>query len=748
MFAGMEAAQNREPDRGGATLGALAEAPAPAAGAFALPALLSAALLLLAILSVAGLPAEPLAAALAALAIAAALIALRARRVQRRNEAWHARVEKELRGETERLADRIWELEESDERLRGLVDALGGIVVQRDHEGRIVHANRVMADLLERDVSQIEGRMLPELGIDVGVVPDAAFAQGECLSSTDVAIVAPGGKRWYSWIELSTRGEAGGSVSHSAIARDITDRKRAEMALISARERAEQASTAKSRFLATVSHEIRTPMNGIMGMARLLADTSLTPEQRTYVGAVTTSSSALLALIEDLLDFSKIEAGRLDLEPQPMSPREMAEHTVELMAARAYAKDIGIGCHVAPDVPAMLWLDPGRYRQVLLNLIGNAIKFTDVGGVAVTLWREQATEGGWLVTEVRDSGPGLDSADLERIFEEFEQADTSHTREHGGAGLGLAISRRIVDAMGGSIAVQGQPGQGAVFTVRVPITGADAPALTATHVLEGRRILVLSQRSMEAEMILRTIHAHGGAGEMAATPEEARIAQERAPFDTVLVDAALETVDGTVLQGLRQAGFGGRDAITLIAPGNRGQLAQFRAGGYSAFLPRPVRGETMLRILLNGQQAEPATDRQAPAADMPGAAKRGASLTVLIAEDNEINAILARAALTRAGHEVHVVTNGKAAVDALAGPLRFDVVLMDLHMPVLDGMDAIARIRKAEAERGAPPIPILVLSADGQEQTRQHVLAHGASGFLSKPLDPEALVVAVEQKAA
>ena len=746
MVAGMGSAQHREPER--ERLGALAEAPATLAGAIALPALLSAALVVLAVLAAAGTPADPLSMALAALAAAPALIAWRAHRAQRRGEAWHARLTQELRGETERLADRIWELEESDERLRGLVDALGDIVVQRDSEGRIVHANRVMADLLERDVSQIEGRMLPELGIDVGVVPEAAFAKGECLSSTDVAIVAPSGKRWYSWIELSTRGEAGDSVSHSAIARDITDRKRAEMALISARERAEQASTAKSRFLATVSHEIRTPMNGIMGMARLLAGTSLTPEQRTYVGAITTSSSALLALIEDLLDFSKIEAGRFDLEPQPMSPREMAEHTVELMAARAYAKDIGIGCHVAPDVPAMLSLDPGRYRQVLLNLIGNAIKFTDIGGVAVSLWREQAADGDWLVTEVRDTGPGLDGADLDRIFEEFEQADTSRTREHGGAGLGLAISRRIVDAMGGSIAVQGQPGEGAVFTVRVPIVAADAPAVTATHVLEGRRILVLSQRATEADMILRTINAHGGTGEMAATLEEARAAQERTPFDAVLVDAALETVDGTLLQGLRQAGFAGGDAITLIAPGNRGQLAQFRAGGYTAFLPRPVRGETMLRILLNGQQGEPAAERREQDADMPGTTRRGASLTVLIAEDNEINAILARAALTRAGHEVHVVTNGKAAVDALAGSRRFDVVLMDLHMPVLDGMDAIARIRKAEAERGTPPIPILVLSADGQENTRQHVLTHGASGFLSKPLDPEALVVAVEQKAA
>ena len=213
--------------------------------------------------------------------------------------------------------------------------------------------------------------------------------------------------RWFSWIELSVRDKVSGSVSHRAIARDITARKRAETALINARERAEFASQAKSRFLATVSHEIRTPMNGIMGMAKLLADTRLSPEQRTYVGAVSTSACALLALIEDLLDYSKIEAGRFDLEPQPISPREIAEGIVELLAAKAYAKEIGLGCHVAPDVPPMIIADPGRLRQVLLNLIGNAIKFTDAGGVLVAVTMAGDGETRRIRFAVADTGPGL-----------------------------------------------------------------------------------------------------------------------------------------------------------------------------------------------------------------------------------------------------------------------------------------------------------------------------------------------------
>ena len=374
--------------------------------------------------------------------------------------------------EYEALSDRIWELQESEERFRGLIDALGDLVVHRDRDGRIVYTNRVFEELVGAGPQELAGRTLAEHGIDVGVVPDAAFADGECLSSTDVAIRTPKGARWFSWIELSVREKASDAVSHRAIARDITARKRAETGLISARERAEFASQAKSRFLATVSHEIRTPMNGIMGMAKLLVDTRLSPEQRTYVGAISTSASALLALIEDLLDYSKIEAGRFELEPQPVSMREIADSIVELLSARAYAKGIGIGCHVAPDVPSTVTADPGRLRQVLLNLIGNAIKFTDSGGVLVEVANAGTEAAPAIRFSVNDTGPGIPSGDLERIFEDFEQADGTSTRQHGGAGLGLAISRRIVTSMRGTIGVSSELGVGSTFHFEVPASDA------------------------------------------------------------------------------------------------------------------------------------------------------------------------------------------------------------------------------------------------------------------------------------
>ncbi|RWO91095.1 ATP-binding protein [Mesorhizobium sp.] len=672
---------------------------------------------------------------------------LRARRTARRTVALLGETAARSRAEVESLADRVWEMQESEERFRGLIDALGDLVVHRDRDGHIVYANKVFAELVGADQRDLAGKALADLGIDVGIVPDAAFSDHECLSSTDVAIRTPSGPRWFSWIELSVRDKESGAVSHRAIARDITARKHAETSLITARERAEYASQAKSRFLATVSHEIRTPMNGIMGMAKLLADTGLSPQQRTYVGAISTSASALLALIEDLLDYSKIEAGRFDPEPQPMSVREIADNIVELLAARAFAKNIGLGCHVEPDVPQMISADPGRVRQVLLNLIGNAIKFTDSGGVLVSIARARTETTDRICFTVTDTGPGLHEDDLERIFEEFEQADGTSTRAHGGAGLGLAISRRLVIAMGGTISVSSQLGQGSEFVFEIPAISATEPPQSRRDALSGRRAVILSKNAIEADAIARTIRANGGKVDLATTAAQAASFAEGC--DALLVDAAMEEGDGRLLKRLRQSGFADCEAITLIAPTDRGMLGDFRASGYATFLARPVRGETLLRVLLTSSvpaltQPQP-EKRGAPTARAIGSRRRG--LSVLIAEDNDINAMLARATLLKAGHRVKLVGNGKAAVEAITGTdhkYRFDVVLMDLHMPVMDGLDAIAAIRRHEEETAVSPVPIMVLSADSQETTRHAVLAHGASGFVTKPLDPDALVHAVE----
>jgi len=667
-----------------------------------------------------------------------------------------ARLEEENsanRVEFETLADRMWELQESEERFRGLIDALGDIVVHRDREGRIVYANCVLADLVGCEQRALSGRKLSDFGIDVGIMPDAALSDGECLSSTDVAIRTGGETRWYSWIELSVRDKAGDAVSHRAIARDITGRKQAEEASIAARERAEFANKAKSRFLATVSHEIRTPMNGIMGMAKLLADTRLSPEQKTYIGAISTSANALLALIEDLLDFSKIEAGRLDMEFQPVSPRELVENVAELLAARAYAQGIGLGCYCAPDAPQRIAADPDRLRQVLLNLIGNAIKFTETGGVLVSVTRSPDIEDA-IRFSVEDTGPGLTPADFNRVFQEFEQADSTSTRRHGGAGLGLAISKRIVEAMNGTIDVESELGEGTCFFFDIPVGQDGLPGVDPAPLLAGSLAVILSENEPEAEAIALTLGAYGCGVERASSADAAAERIAAAPAGTsvaMLIDAKLDDRDGKLLKRLRQRVETPFEAITLIAPTDRDGLDQYRSNGYSTFLARPVRGETLLRVLTARQTAPIAStvpQSISKSREEPVATAR-AGLSILIAEDNEINALLARSALTKAGHAVHVVANGRQAVEAIIHPVekRFDLVLMDLHMPVMDGLDAIALIRQEEEEKGLRPIPIMVLSADGQEGTRHAVLAHGATGFVTKPLDPKALIEAVAEQA-
>jgi PAS domain S-box-containing protein len=637
----------------------------------------------------------------------------------------------------ERLSDRMWELRESEARFQGLIDALGDLVVHRDREGRITYANRVLAELCGRPANSLTGLRLDELGIHVGVVPDTALGDGECLTAADVAIQTARGARWFSWTELSLRDAADGTVSHRALARDITARKRAETALVAARERAEHASRAKSRFLATVSHEIRTPMNGILGMAKLLADTPLSPEQSTYVEAVSLSAGSLMALIEDLLDFSKIEAGRFEPEPRPTSPRELVDGVVELLAARAHAKGIGLAAFAEPAVPHTILADPDRVRQVLLNLVGNAVKFTSRGGVLVSV---TADEPARLRFAVADTGEGIAASERERIFEEFEQADNTTTRIHGGAGLGLSISRRIVRSMGGEIGVEsGRDGSAFFFTLPISGHAAEMPG----RPLAGRRILILSANAVEAEALRLTAQAYGAAAQVCADVEAA--AKGSRDADTLIADGALEAAAGPLLPRLQEAGFRFGQAIVAVPPAGRDRLPALRRAGYGGFLVRPVRGATLLKALLS--RLGPPAARRADAAPEESAA---GGRSVLVAEDNEVNALLARAALARAGHRVELVGNGQAAVDLLTGPerRRFDLALMDLHMPVLDGLDAIGLIRRHEEATGALPLPVVVLSADGQEATRHAALAGGASGFVLKPLDPQELVAAVEAQAA
>ena len=375
------------------------------------------------------------------------------------------------------------------------------------------------------------------------------------------------------------------------VGRDVTDRVEAEHALEHARDQAEAASRAKSRFLAMVSHEIRTPLNGMLGMADLLLDTPLTPEQRTYAKAARTSGETLLSLIEEVLDFSKIEAGKLDLEQRPFALAPLVEEAVELLAPRAQGKGIEIASFVDERLPATLVGDAARLRQVLLNLAGNAIKFTEKGGVAVIVEPGEAT--GEVRFEVRDTGIGLKPEDQARIFRDFEQADGSSTRKYGGTGLGLAISKRIVERMDGHIAVESAPGAGATFTVTLPLAAAlteENQSAFAAPDLAGKSVMIVAGAEIEASLLARRL-GRWGARTCAAHDEQvaAALLPER-HWDALLVDYPLASA---MIAAGDFAKLAVARRIVLIRPTERHELSALKAAGFTGYLVKPVRAASL-----------------------------------------------------------------------------------------------------------------------------------------------------------
>jgi signal transduction histidine kinase/CheY-like chemotaxis protein len=565
----------------------------------------------------------------------------------------------------------------------------------------------------------------------------------------DQKIAAGAVGRWIAWREVAVRADAGAETQPEiqAVGRDVTDRVEAERALAATRDQAQAANRAKSRFLATVSHEIRTPLNGMLGMADLLLDTELTPEQVTYAKAAKASGETLLSLIEEILDFSKIEAGKLELELRPFALGALVEGVVELLAQRAQGKGIEIASFVDERLPDRLVGDETRLRQVLLNLAGNAIKFTETGGVAVIAEPDEAS--GKICFVVRDTGIGLKHEDQERIFLDFEQADNSSTRKFGGTGLGLAISRRIVERMNGAMSLESEPGQGSTFSFSVPLPPADAATaeFTAPN-LANMAVLIVAEAEIESSLLARRL-GRWGAKTCAVRDEQiaAALLPERS-WDAIIVDRA--AADKMIAQG-NVAGLDVPRRIALITPGERRDLAALKDAGFTGYLVKPVRAVSLAaRLAESDFERAPAegtvangepTDATGPAAAAATGDKK--SLSILVAEDNEINALLARALLARLGHRPTIAGNGLAAIqswlDARAAGTPYDLVLMDVQMPGMDGLEAARRIRAAEADAGDARTRMLALTANAQAEDRGACLAAGMDGLLTKPLEREPL---------
>lgn len=664
-----------------------------------------------------------------AVAIACAVVAIRLLR-ERREVTQQA---KALTADVEKLSDRLWVLADSEERYRSLIEAQGDLIVRRN-EGRIVYANAAYAALIgKNEVEAVGSSEQPRVRSTrpAQALPGGARVVDECIETQE-------GERWFSWVETVVPVAAGQAVLQR-VGREISGRIAAETALEEARSRAEEASAAKSRFLATVSHEFRTPLNGILGMADLLGDTRLDPEQATYVRALRSSGEALLGLVDDILDFAKVEAGKLELTDAPFDPAVLIEDVTELMAPRAQAKGIEISALLGSDLQGLLVGDAERLRQILLNLVGNAVKFTQVGGVGI----EADAVSGQFVVAIADTGPGIPAERLATIFEEFEQGGVTGQRDQAGTGLGLAIARRLARAMGGDIEAGNRADGGALFRLALPLRAdAAGTAHAAVPDWQGRRILVASSAPFSAGHIAACLERTGAQVLRAEDHAQALAALAGdSALSALLIDRNLPGGEiEAAAAAARRAGVA--DIVIMLAPAERRSFGSPYAAGFTGFLVKPVRARS-LQVRLDPIERSRGAAVAAPVDDLSAQAPV-AGLRVLVAEDNEINALLLTRTLERLGCTAVWARDGGEAVrlfeDVQAGRSEgFDLALLDVRMPVLDGLAVARRIRAAEKAQGHARLPIVAVTANTADEDRREALAAGMDDCLAKPLSREQL---------
>ena len=708
------------------------------------------------------------------------------------------------------------ELRESELRYRFLADAAPRMVWTARPDGSLDYVNRRWCEFTGQTVAEA-----CDWGWMPVIHPDdlercarrwtQAFESGEHYEIEYRLLRADGVARWHLGRSEPMRDATGAIIRWFGTCTDIDDQKRVEaelrsiqnglsdrisdrtaaletanLALVAevaerkqAEEAARAASRAKGEFLANMSHEIRTPMNGILGMTELALATTLTPTQREYLGVVASSAEALLTVINDILDFSKIEAGKLELDPILFPVRDVVTDTLRSLSIRAHAKGLELACRIAPEVPRVLVGDAGRLRQILVNLVGNAIKFTERGEVVVTVEVSEpaaATPGDPQSVRLRfavsDTGIGIPASKRAAIFIPFEQADGSTTRRHGGTGLGLSISAKLVDLMGGTITVEENPGGGSVFRFEgrfaADITVLVEPGESVSVALAGLRVLVVDDNATNRRILLEVL-GQWGCRPWAVTDGSAALDEIHAasvqnePYTVVLLNHIISGMDGMELaQRLRDREAipprqSTRFRIVMLTSGGLDTLDNSGSGPLDGWLAKPVRQSELLDLLIGLLQPEnppppyksgpcessPARNLADPIARQIGSMAE-CSLSILLAEDHPINQRVATRMIEDLGHRVTVVGDGRQAVDASASG-RFDLILMDVQMPEMDGFEALASIRgrellaaEAADERGEAdpsPLPIVALTAHAMTGDRERCLAAGFDDYLSKPVN-------------
>ena len=628
------------------------------------------------------------------------------------------------------------------------------LFVKEAEELRFVRFNRASEELVGMDREEVLGKcdfdLFPRELAEFFTQKDrAVLANGVMVEISDEILDTQNhGRRILHTKKIPVLDATGQPRFLLGISEDITEKKQTELALQEAKEAAEAASRAKSDFLANMSHEIRTPMNAVLGMTELLLDTKLDSTQREYVKMVHESGESLLSLINDILDFSKIESGKFNLDLTEFNLREVLGDTMKTLAVRASHKDLELAIHVATDVPPALVGDPGRLRQIVMNLVGNAVKFTERGEIVLDVsCRSRDAETVELLFLVRDTGIGIPNDKIDQIFQAFEQADTSTTRRYGGTGLGLTITSRLVQLMGGTIWVESTPGAGSTFyfTARISVAAHGAWNQNGNGIaqLKGTRILLVDDNATNRLILTEILESNElrpvSANTAAEAIEKLRMAKVMGdPFSLLLTDVNMPDVDGFMLIEKIRRDERLRDlAVIVLTSGDRpGDLDLCEKLDVVAHLRKPIKqSELMQSIVLALGVTRPEPD-QSSRSNIVQLSIR--PLRILLAEDSYPNQVLAAGLLRKRGHQITVANNGQEAIDLLKSEV-FDLVLMDVQMPVMDGLEATKSIRSLEArERLNPhihgPIPIVAMTAHAMKGDRERCLESGMTGYLSKPI--------------